>query len=611
LRQNGRAFSAHTRLAIIDLSPAASQPMTTSDGRFTIVHNGEVFNFREIRKELGVRSEQVSGQHLTRGLTTHDSRLTTYDWRSNSDTEVILRAYERWGRDCVKRFAGMFAFAIWDGLERSLFLARDRMGIKPLYYAATSEGLAFSSEVRTILETGLSARRLSREGLASYLAFGSVSEPATIIDGIRSLPAGSVASFRAGELSIEPFWNLPEHESEEEIPARTTADLHALLEQSVRSNLVSDVPLGVFLSGGIDSSAIASLASSASDSPLNTFTVTFDEESHSEEEYAAQVAERFRCRHRSVHLSPSRAAAEFGEAAAALDQPSADGINTYFVAKATREAGLSVALSGLGGDEVFAGYRHFRSFPLLLRAGRAAGRLPGAPRSREDSFEGFNGVPNRFRKLREVLAAGGRPAATYSAVRSMFTAGQIRSLVSPGLFDGGIPSGASFVRPPSNGEGARHLDPVNLFSKFELQNYMLNTLLRDTDSMSMAHSLEVRVPLLEHALVERVFRLPGRLKLSRRTNKPLLVSAAGNLPREIADRPKMGFALPFDSWFRGPLKLRIEDVLLDESNSMNVLRPGSAARLWELFLGGRSVAWSRVWCVAALLNWCRQHEVIA
>lgn len=445
--------------------------MTTPDGRYTIVYNGEVFNFREIRAELGSRSE---------------------DWRSNSDTEVILRAYERWGAECVERLRGMFAFAIWDRDDRSLFLARDRVGIKPLYYAETPAGLAFASEIRTLLGTGTAARRLDPDSLQGYLAFGSVPEPATILEGVRALPPGSSAVFRRGKFTTRQYWTLPEKHSS--FAAPDLADLHSALREAVRLRLISDVPLGVFLSGGIDSTAIVALAAAASDIPIQTFTVTFDEESYSEETFAAEVASRFGCDHHEVHLSANRAATEIDGAIRALDQPSADGVNTYFVAKAAREAGLTVALSGLGGDELFAGYRNFRSFGAILRAGAAARVLPFDESGRGGGA--FGSVPHRLLKLRALLAAGGDPVRSYAVLRGMFLRDERESILAKELCaraergEERVSLSASSEARDSRG----HRDSVNLYSRLEISNYLRNTLLRDTDAMSMASSLEVRVP---------------------------------------------------------------------------------------------------------------------
>jgi asparagine synthase (glutamine-hydrolysing) len=576
---------AHTRLAIIDLSAAAHQPMTTSDGRYTIVYNGEVYNFRELRQDLGVRSQE---------------------WRSDSDTEVVLRAFAAWGKDCVKRFRGMFAFAIWDDKERSLFLARDRMGVKPLYYAASADGLAFSSEVRSLLSTGLASRRLSPAGLASYLAFGSAAEPQTIVHGIFTLPPGHIAQFRDGALETERYWEIPFGRNGIAGAGEAVERLRPLLREAVALRLISDVPLGVFLSGGIDSAAVAALAAEASRGPVETFTLAFDEAKFDETAQAAQTAKRFGCAHHQVRLPASRALTEIDAGLAAMDQPSADGLNTFFVARAAREAGLTVALSGLGGDEVFAGYASFRTFGRLLSAGRAARLAPTrAIRALLDANT-FNGLPNRWKKLGSALACRGDLASTYTVLREMFSPRQRRQLLAADLPSG--PSGTEIPGALARAPRAGALDAVNALSALELSNYLRNTLLRDTDSLSMASSLEVRVPLLDHELVELAASIPGRAKLSKTANKPLLVDAVGTLPPGIGGRAKRGFTLPLETWLRGPLRERARELL--SSGPAGLWNPAGLEKLWSSFLHGEQyVSSSRVWTIAALNAWCGENGV--
>ncbi len=563
----------HTRLAILDLSPAGHQPMVSASGRHVLVFNGEVFNFAEVKRDLEAEGVPI---------------------RSTGDSEVVLEAIVHWGpATAVKRFRGMFALAVWDRTDGSLLLVRDRLGIKPLYLLETARGLAFASEVRALLATGLSRRRLSREGLGSYLAFGSVSEPHTMIEGIRSLPPGHMLTWRDGTSVVTRYWSLPESPARRLTYPEAVETLRPVLTEAIRLRLVSDVPLGIFLSGGIDSSALLALASV--DRP-HSFTVTFDETRYSEAAFAAEVASHYGSEHHEVRISPASAASSFETALAAQDQPSADGINTYIVAKAAREAGLTVALSGLGGDELFAGYPSFRSFGRLLAAGRAGRILPsGVERSMLGSRF------NQARKLGAVLGGGGAVPATYAALRAMFTERQIQALLGPGLR--GHPVEASgFV------EGAAAGDPVNALSRLELAHYIPSTLLRDTDSMSMAHALEVRVPYLDHEVVELLLSLPGALKLRPGRKKPLLVDVAPDLPQAASRRPKMGFVLPFDDWFRGPLFERV-GALLDGPTG-GPLDPENVRRQWRSFLRGeRFTSSSRIVCLTSLVAWCQRHRV--
>ena len=568
---------AHTRLAIIDLTAAGHQPMTTDDGRYTIVYNGEIYNFRDIRAEL-----------------------QTVGWRfkSNCDTEVVLNAYVQWGRDCVQRLRGMFAFAIWDEDLGSLFIARDRLGIKPLYYTQTPTGFAFASEVRVLMNCGLAERRLSREGLSSYLAFGSVYEPFTIVDNVMSLLPGCVARTDGAEMQKTTYWSIGDEHSESK-----SWDVGSALRSAILSELEADVPVGIFLSGGIDSSAIVSIAAAGSKQPVHTFTVTFDETAYNEEKHAAEVASHYGCDYHQVHLSADAALSEVDKVFAALDQPSADGVNTYFIAKAARASGLTVALSGLGGDEVFAGYKNFRSFGPMLAFGKAA--APFARFIGSDRGSAFGKVSTRVRKTAAVIRAGGNPSRTYAALRSMFDDQQVSAL-QPESQRGGFVAEKAVA---SCGSGD---DKINLFGRLELANYLRNTLLCDADAMSMAHSLEVRVPLLDHVLLEGVLRIPGAAKLSSRVNKPLLVKAADALPSSIVHRPKMGFLLPLEEWLRGPFNKRAAELLNTPGRrGDSILDFGAVGEVWRAFMQGRKyMNYSRVWCLAALIAWSAENRVV-
>jgi asparagine synthase (glutamine-hydrolysing) len=579
---------AHTRLAIIDLSPGGHQPMSTDDGRFTIVYNGELYNFRELRRELEGLGET---------------------FRSVSDTEVMIKAYARWGPAALGRLRGMFAVAIWDDREGSLFLARDRLGIKPLYYVEGERGFAFASEVRALLATGFAARKLSRRALASYFAFGAVSGPDTILEGVTSLLPGRWLLWKGGALTGGEYWQIPLAEERDASFASEVRAIRPILEDAVRLRMIADVPVGVFLSGGIDSSALVALATRASETPVHTFTVTFDEERYSEAPYAAEVARRYGCDHHQVHLPAERAVGDFDSALRALDQPSVDGVNTYFVSKAAREAGLTVALSGLGGDEVFAGYTNFRRFGQLRTAARAAGLLPSALQRSLGLAEAAEHVPLPLRKLSHLLTGDGSAAATYAALRAMFTSEERRAL-TVGL-DAGAHLGVSCPADLEQLFDAGQLSPVNAYSALELSNYLRDTLLRDVDAMSMAHALEVRVPLLDHVLLERVMRVPGALKIGSQGNKPLLTAAVPAMPEAATTRRKMGFTLPYDAWFRGPLRPWMEGLILGGSmRSLGFLQPSAVERLWRSFLkGDRYTTHARVWCVAALAGWCEANGV--
>ncbi len=570
---------AHTRLAIIDLSPAGHQPMRSPDGRYTITFNGEIYNYADVRAEL-----QAAGDVL----------------RGGSDTEVILGAYARWGERALERLRGMFAFAIWDRIERRLFLARDRMGVKPLYLARTPAGLLFASEVRALLGTGLVERVLDRKALADYLAFGSVREPRTLVKGVTMLAAGSLAEYRDGELRERRYWTPPLRIDRSVSATQAVEETRQRLLDSVRLRLVADVPVGIFLSGGMDSGATVALATRVATSPVHTFTVTFDEAAYDESSFARDVARRFGAQHHELRLVGREALAHIDDAIGALDQPSADGTNTYFVSKAARDAGLAVALSGIGGDEIFAGYAGFRRFPRLLATSPLLGHVPALPRPRGSAFA----LPARLRKATDLLGSSGSAFALYALLRGMFTRAERAALM--GEDPGPVP--------PLEGDdavarwlGGPDADAIEGYGHFDLTNYLRNTLLRDSDVMGMAHALEIREPFLDDRLIERVMTLPGRMKLARGVNKPLLARAVPELPSDTSRRRKMGFTLPLEAWLRGELRTWARDALLDTGSS-SPLDASAVRDAWRAFEHGR-LSYSRVWALIALARWCRRHRM--
>lgn len=574
----------HTRLSIIDLSAAGAQPMVSPDGRYALVYNGEVYNFRDIRRDL-----ESLGDVFT----------------STGDTEVVFRACVRWGVAAPPRFRGMFALGLWDEAERTLLLARDRTGIKPLYMSRNGKGLSFASEVRTLLAAGAARRVLSPRGLLGYMRFGASQEPDTLLADVESLPPGSVRLFgprgesssRFAEPYARPAARLERREAVEE--------LRGLLHSAVRRQLVSDVPFGVFLSGGVDSAALTALASEEATTPIHTFTVVFDEAAFSEERWGAEVADRFGCVHHSVRVSGADAAADLEEALQSQDQPSGDGLNSWLVSRAARREGLSMALSGLGGDEVFAGYSNFRHFAAIVSASRTGAFMPGAVLARLGRAASGPAVPNRLRKAVALAAAGGRRAGVYRALRCLFTDAQAEGLMPGPAFRRAIE--ADTPAPESLSSG----DAVNDFSCAELEGYMRNTLLRDTDAMSMANSLEVRVPLLDEAVVDFMLSVPGRIKLDPAVNKPLLLEAVPSIPSGIGRRPKRGFVLPLEDWFRGPMRPGLERLIVGlPGPAAGVLRRPATTATWEAFLDGHPVSAPRIWALSSLASWISRNDVI-
>lgn len=585
------------RLAILDLSTLAHQPMHDADTGNWIVYNGEIYNFRDVRAEL----ERSGASFL-----------------SHSDTEVLLKAYARWGDSCLSRFRGMFAFALWDARQHRLFIARDPMGIKPLYYAQSGKFFLFASEVRALLGTGLIRRSIDRAGLLNYLTYGSAYDPLTLIEGVRALPAGSTLVWRNGKIQESAYWDLidaPSAESDISSSPRNgntaTAEIRNILEESVRMQLVSDVPVGIFLSGGIDSSALVSIVSRGGVRP-STFSIVFRESDYSEAEYSRAVAQKFRTDHHEITVSQTDLLTAIPDSLSAMDLPTMDGINTYFVSRETRNAGIKVALSGLGADEVFAGYSSFRTIPRWERLARVWEYLPGvARRGVAAAFSATVPSSDQNRKLGLLMRNGRVALHPYFVSRMLFTPEQRSSLLESVSQDA-YESAAVGQRDYLNRAVA--LDPVNRVSYLESRCYMLNTLLRDADVMSMSQGLEVRVPLIDHQLAKRVMGLPGALKMSR-TPKTLLVGALeGSLPDEIVHRPKRGFTLPFEHWMRQELRPEIESRLsvakVSAGPLCSVLEGTAVERIWNSFLTGK-VSWTRPWSLYVLQRWCELQNVAA
>jgi asparagine synthase (glutamine-hydrolysing) len=587
------------RLRIIDLD-GGRQPMFNEDGTVAAVFNGEIYNFQDLRRTL---------------------ESCGHSFRTVSDTEVIVHAYEQWGEDCVHHFEGMFAFVLTETSKSTrrgnprVLAARDRLGIKPLYYALVDGNLVFASEVRSLLASGQIEPRLSLSALRSYLLFGSVVEPMSLIEGVYSLPPGHRLYFSAASqhsrIEPEPYWDFadaaqPAFEGRT-LERRSAADfLRLILEEIVESHLIAEVPLGVFLSGGIDSTALVALAAQKK-TVLNTVTVVFQEREFSEAEVARRTAQRFATKHHELVLSGDDMLSRLGEAVNAFDQPSMDGVNTYFACWAARQAGLKVVLSGIGGDEIFGGYSTFRSTPEARSVATLAQRVPRSLRSVTASVAEVIS-PNLLRNdARRKFAALWRDPDflphPYFYTRLLFTPAQVLELLNSGSGSEPWLDWLAEIALES-----RTLDDFTAVSCLESRSYMVDTLLRDTDAMSMAHSLEVRVPFLDHPLVEYVARLPGSMKSANGVPKALLLEAMGDLlPSEVVAQPKRTFTLPWERWLRGPLRQELTSEFNAMAPSLAECLDGDSVRqVWASFLSGRT-NWSRVWSLFVLSRWVRRH----
>jgi asparagine synthase (glutamine-hydrolysing) len=580
----GNVALAHRRLSILDLSAEARQPMTSGSGRLRVVYNGEIYNYRELRANL---------------------ERDGYAFRTRSDTEVLLAAWERWGTGCIVRLRGMFAFAIWDETTREVFLVRDRLGIKPLYYSRSPSGLLFASEVRALLASGLVSRQIDRQAVWDYLAYGAIAEPHTILRDVAALPPAHIMRISGNGFSLTRYWDVAEecarHREWQDLSyGEAVVELRRRLESATRYHLVSDVPVGAFLSGGIDSTAVVGLATAVGNTRVRTFSVGFGEEHGSLDElkWARLAAEHHGCDHTEVVLTAAAVDGLIDRAAGALDQPSVDGTNTYIVSEAARRS-VVVALSGLGGDELFAGYPHFaryarRQTPArwasVLRGianDRIAGVLPGRIRA---AIRDLTDTPEqRLAGIRLLCDDGGRRRAVTAEFLGPFEPASTRVRIAALLREG--------------------LDPVAQVSYSELNGYLRDTLLRDADAMSMAHGLEIRPVLLDHEVVEFAFGLPAEFKQQVGRPKRVLTDAVADLlPVPLRSRRKMGFELPLAAWLQGPLRGRAME-LVGSTAAHALFSPALIKALRQQLDGARGSS-HRLWSLVGLLAFVELHDLV-
>lgn len=565
----------HTRLAIIDLSTNANQPFADPSQRYQLVFNGEIYNFREIKKQL-----------------------SHYRFITNSDTEVLLAAFITWGASCLERLNGMFAFAIWDTKTRQLFIARDRLGIKPLYYYHKEKIFLFSSEIRSLLSAGLADKKVHLGNLSEYLKYGTVHSPNTLLSQVFQLLPGHYAIVDENSLQITRYWNLASslqiaEASEKEIHHK----IYHLLSEAVSRRMISDVPLGAFLSGGIDSSAIVGLMAQATEQPVNTFSVVFDDPTYDESPYSTMIAKKFNTKHHPILLHPKNFLGDLPEMLQALDHPSMDGMNSYVVSKATKQQGITVALSGLGGDELFAGYPVFLQWKRLLNM-----RL-------------LWDIPKIFRKALYYIAQPIIPPHQKSRYKALVNLTQLniqeayplfRDIMDKDLLAFMLKSINLSKLPVSPALSTTELERMYTLSQIsvmEIMNYTQDVLLRDTDQMSMAHALEVRVPFFDHLLVEYVLSIPDAYKYPDYPKK-LLVSSLGDLlPNEIINRPKKGFVFPWNSWLKNELQ-GFSEKKIKQLMSRELLDPDTINEIWKKFpTNNSSLAWTLIWKLIVLESW--------
>lgn len=561
-----RLALGHRRLSIIDLQERASQPMISGDGRLIIAFNGEIYNFRELKRDLEARG---------------------CVFRTSSDTEALLHLYALEGEAMVQRLRGMFAFAIWDNRERALFLARDPFGIKPLYFADDGTTIRFASQVKALLAGGQVSPDLDPAGAVGFYLWGSVPEPFTLYSSVRALPAGCLMRITAGgEVhGPTPFFSIAQEiaraAADPIAPGGMAACVGDAAGESVKAHLLADVDVGIFLSAGVDSGALLGLMADAGADRVHAITLGFDTFQGTEDDevpLAAEVAQCYTARHTIRRVGQTEFEADLPSILAAMDQPSIDGINTWFVAKAAREAGLKVALSGLGGDEMLAGYPGFAEIPRMVRALSPFGAVPFAGAAVRQMTEA-TGLARKRPKLAGLLEHGGTLPGAYLLRRGLFLPSELPNILGRDLTEVGL------GRLQDDGRLQASLTPdpgsdVGRIAALELGAYTRNQLLRDADWAGMAHSVEIRTPLLDIVFLRAVARAMPAIR-GRAGKAALGAAPAQPLPAAVTQRPKSGFAVPTARWMSDAADLRLSQLEAPRDDVK-----GLASRAWAQVVFG-------------------------
>jgi asparagine synthase (glutamine-hydrolysing) len=583
---SGPVGFGHRRLAIIDLSPAGRQPMASVDGSLTITFNGEIYNFRELRQDLEARG---------------------HAFRTRTDTEAILAAYREWGTGCVAKLRGMFAFAIWDAPARTLFVARDRVGKKPLHYWLDRDGMAFASEPKAFLADPGFVPEANPEAISAYLNYQYVPSPLSAFKGVHKLPPGHWMLIKDGRITIERYWRLHYAAKRQISEADACAELLDRLREAVRIRLVSDVPLGAFLSGGVDSSVVVALMAGLSGTPVKTFSIGFDEKEYDELPYARLVAQRYGTDHHEFVVRPD-AVEIFPRLVWHYNEPYADAsaIPTYYLSQLARRH-VTVALNGDAGDENFAGYRRY----VTPGPAQRFDRLPGAVRRAVGDVARHAPAPGRsdsvlYRGRQWLRRLSDTPEGRYSRRVMIFDPDLKAELCTDEFLrtagDDGAPSFLldAFARSDAGTFVDAALD-------VDVQYYLSDCLLVKVDIATMAHALEGRSPMLDHEFMEFAASLPSDFKLRGSTTKYILKKAVRDLvPADIIDRPKKGFGVPLDHWFKNELRAMSGDLLLDgRLDQRGYFKPGAVRRLLEEHWRGAATWHNHLWSVLMLESWHR------
>jgi asparagine synthase (glutamine-hydrolysing) len=570
------------RLSIIDLSSAANQPFFDVSKRYAMVFNGEIYNYESVKQ------------------------LIDYPWQTNSDTEVIMAAYLKWGSDCLKHLNGMFAFTIWDNESETLFMARDRLGVKPLYYYHDNEVLVFCSEIRAMLTTNLIKRELNIKGLGEYFCDMAVKTPHSIIKDIEQVKPGEFILFEKGKLIKNRYWQLLDANQSTKYKNNTYKETllrtRTLFEEGVKSRMVADVPVGAFLSGGIDSSAIVAVMADLSKEPIHTFSIIFEDKAYDESEYARLIAEKYKTQHTELLLKPNEVLNMLDEYFSKMDTPTLDGINSYIVSKLVAQTGIKVAMSGLGGDELFAGYAGFARYKTFKKYAYISEswavkmlvqlcHLMFKTRTSQKLLDYFDQKKHGLETF-------------YANSRSIFLKKELRSILK---------TKETAKREKWCDLADERITEYDTFSQYsiaELSNYTLEVLLKDTDQMSMAWGLEVREPFFDYHLVEYILTVKDAYKQNGKSAKSLFVESLKDLlPEEIIYRTKKGFSFPWDTWIRGELKTYCEEAIKSIAKR-KMFDEVVILKLWQNFIEQKQgIIWLHIWSLVVLEKWLIENKM--
>jgi asparagine synthase (glutamine-hydrolysing) len=571
----------HRRLSIIDLDERSSQPFSDYTGRYVLSFNGEIYNYQSLKSTL------------------HD-----YPFITHSDTEVLIAAFSTWGIDCLSKLDGIFAFSLWDKQTQTLWLVRDRLGVKPLYLFKNDGTIAFASEMRSFIQAGMLQPMLNSNGLDHYLAFQSVSSGSPILKDVIELDAGTYLKVTATDQAYNKYWSPLDSPQKTNLKKdEINIEVFRLLNKAVQKRMMSDVPIAAYLSGGIDSSAIVALMSIQSSQPVNTFTLGFSEEEFDETMYASEIVSRFKTNHTSVVLNKDELLHKIIAGLDVMDSPSADGINTFLLADAITKADIKVALSGIGGDELFAGYPGFNYFSKMNKWKSAFNsshliRL-GFSTLLKSVFQTNH---NKFIDILRIKQFS--LASIYPVLRRTFSNDELKKLFNY------IPSNLAYdIDLIANRQDLNQFELLSQYSIAEYGGYAKHTILKDVDQMSMAFGLEVREPFFDYQLIKYVLSLSDEVKLGVSPKQLLTNALEPLLPEDTINRSKKGFVLPWNLWMKNELRSFCESQIL-ECAEREFINKSYLTNMWNQFLRHENrVSWISIWQLVVLNYWMNKNGV--